>query len=56
MKRFLPAGVRVTVSVRGEGMVGKYTRLRIRRLRAPARMDRCLVPATRRPVVCPPAP
>jgi hypothetical protein len=56
MKRFLPVGVRVTVSVRGNGMVGKYTRLRIRRLAVPVRLDRCLVPGTRRPVVCPPGP
>jgi len=33
--------------------VGKFTRFRIRRGKAPLRADRCLVPGSSRPVACP---
>jgi hypothetical protein len=52
-ERFLPAGVRITIRVRRRGYVGKYTRLRIRGGRAPARRDACVISLRRRPVRCP---
>ncbi len=33
--------------------IGKYTRVRTRRGKAPLRLDRCLMPGKTRPVVCP---
>ena len=35
--------------------IGKYTRLRTRRGKAPLRLDRCLMPGKTRPVRCPTA-
>ena len=35
--------------------IGKYTRLRTRRGKAPLRIDRCLMPGKSRPVKCPSA-
>lgn len=53
LQRTLRAGLVLDVRVTQRGFVGKYTRLRIRRGRAPARLDRCLVPGARRPRRCP---
>jgi hypothetical protein len=47
------AGVRLEVFVMKPGVVGKYTRFRIRRLEAPRRPDRCLMPDSLQPVGCP---
>ena len=55
VERFLPAGIELQVRVTQEGMVGKYTRLRIRRRGVPLRSDRCLLPNSTRPVACPAA-
>jgi len=33
--------------------IGKYTRVRTRRGKAPVRIDRCLMPGKRKPVLCP---
>jgi hypothetical protein len=45
--------VRLELFVRQRGKVGKYTRFTIRGGKPPARVDRCLMPGTRRPVRCP---
>ena len=55
VERSLPAGIELQVRVTQEGMVGKYTRLRIRRRGLPLRTDRCLLPDSTRPVACPAA-
>jgi PKD repeat protein len=49
----LRAGTRLQVLVTQKGLVGKYTRFRIRRMRPPVRTDRCLMPNSTRPVACP---
>jgi PKD domain len=53
LERLLPAGVTVQVFVTKRGLIGKYTRLRIRAGLAPARADRCLPPGRWRPIRCP---
>jgi len=53
--RLLRPGTIVQVFVTKPGTIGKYTRLRVRRARLPARADRCLVPGAARPVRCPPS-
>ena len=35
--------------------IGKYTRVRMRRVKAPLRLDRCLMPGKTKPVRCPTA-
>jgi hypothetical protein len=52
--RLLRPGTLVQVYVTKPGRIGKYTRLRVRTAKPPARADRCLLPGTRRPVPCPP--
>jgi PKD repeat protein len=52
----LRAGIRIQVLVTRKGMVGKYTRFAIRRIKLPVRTDRCLMPGSGRPVRCPAAP
>jgi plastocyanin len=52
MRRSLRAGAIVQVFVRGTGRIGKYTRFAIRRGRAPARRDMCLVPGATKPSSC----
>jgi PKD repeat protein len=51
--RLLRPGTVVQVFVTKPGTIGKYTRLRVRKTRLPARADRCLVPGAARPVPCP---
>ena len=51
--RFLRAGTVVQVFVTKPGTIGKYTRIRVRRGRLPARADRCMIPGAERPVPCP---
>lgn len=41
------------VRVTARGRIGKYVRFRIRKARAPARTDACLVPGSSRPTRCP---
>jgi PKD repeat protein len=53
LERWYPSGVRLVVMVTRSGEVGKYTRFKIRRLKPPARVDRCLSPGTSRPIRCP---
>ena len=50
--RSLRAGTVVELRVTLPGRIGKYTRFRIRRGRAPARVDLCLVPLQPRPSRC----
>jgi hypothetical protein len=47
------AGTRLTIRVAHEELIGKYTRIRIRKNSAPKRRDRCLMPDSRQPVRCP---
>jgi PKD repeat protein len=53
LERWYPAGVRLIVAVTRAGEIGKYTRFRIRDLKPPTRVDRCLNPGSSRPVRCP---
>jgi PKD domain-containing protein len=53
LERRLPARTRLEIFVRQRGLVGKYTRFRIRAGgRSPLRDDRCLLPGRRTPVSC----
>lgn len=52
-ERRLKAGVRIEIFVRKPGLIGKYTRFRIRAGEPPARVDRCLFPGQARPRRCP---
>lgn len=51
-RRWLP-GQMLEVTISRRGFVGKFSRFRIRRDRAPARQDLCLAPAARKPTRCP---
>jgi PKD repeat protein len=53
--RRLRAGTVLEVRVTKAGLIGKYTRFRIRRAKPPTRVDRCLMPGSLAPVACPPA-
>jgi hypothetical protein len=50
-RRFRP-GVRLLLVVTEPGRIGKYTRIRVRRSRAPARRDACVMPGGAQPVAC----
>jgi hypothetical protein len=52
-RRLLRPGAVVQIWVTKPGTIGKYMRLRIRRGKAPSRVDRCLAPGAARPVRCP---
>ena len=52
LERAYRAGASISFRITRRGYVGKYTRVRIRAGRVPARMDRCLVPGKRRPRRC----
>jgi large repetitive protein len=53
-KRLLKRGVKITISITKGGTIGKYVQFKFRRLRPPARVDRCLMPnAPSKPVECP---
>ncbi len=54
-ERSLRAGVELQVAVTQEGMVGKFTRIKVRRMALPLRSDRCLLPGSTRPSTCPAA-
>ena len=47
------AGAILEIRVTGRARIGKFTRLRIRRGRAPARLDRCLAPGAHGPAPAP---
>ncbi len=52
LERSMRPGTRIVVRVTRPGQIGKYTRFRMRARKAPARVDRCLLPGVRRPVRC----
>jgi hypothetical protein len=54
-RRLLRPGASVRVFVTRAGEIGKYTRLRIRRDKFPARVDRCVTPVNLVPLLCPAA-
>jgi hypothetical protein len=49
----LRAGTRLVIRVTRDGFIGKHTVIRIRRGKAPARRDLCLVPGSEAPSKCP---
>ncbi len=53
LQRRLRGGAVITIFIRKGNTLGKYTRIRIRRGQAPARLDRCLRPGSNRPTRCP---
>ena len=56
LKRFqrsYVAGARLVIRVTSGRRIGKYTRIRIRQGRRPARVDRCVMPGSRAPQACP---
>jgi hypothetical protein len=53
LQRRLRAGTVIEVLATRAGTIGKYTRFRIRRGRAPARVDACVAPGAKRPSACP---
>jgi hypothetical protein len=53
LERKLGAGTVVEIRVTEPGLVGKFTRIRIRRGLAPKRIDRCLQPGSSEPSACP---
>jgi hypothetical protein len=53
LERSYHAGTRLTIRVTKAALIGKYTRIVIRANRAPKRRDRCLMPDSTRPVLCP---
>jgi hypothetical protein len=52
-RRLLRPGAFIQIYVTKRGSIGKYTLVRIRRGRAPSRIDRCLMPGSTRPMRCP---
>jgi PKD domain len=52
-RRVLAVGATLKVSVTAPDAIGKYTRLKVRKGRLPARVDRCILPAARASVPCP---
>jgi len=53
LRRPLRAGVLLRVWVTSPDKIGKYTRVKIRKGKFPARRDLCLPPTTGRPIGCP---
>ena len=51
-RTYLPKAT-IEIRVTQPKKIGKYTRLRTRRNKAPTRLDRCLMPGKKRPVLCP---
>jgi hypothetical protein len=52
-ERDLRAGTRLTITISKPGFITKVTTVTIRRGRAPARSDMCIVPGARKPSACP---
>ena len=52
-RKLLRVGATVKIFVAKPDAIGKYTRLRVRRGRLPARVDRCIAPGSQTPVPCP---
>ncbi len=49
---FYGSGAVIKIKVTKKGLIGKYTEVRIRKGRAPARKDLCLEPGARKPTSC----
>ena len=56
VERSLRAGAVLQVYITKKGLIGKYTRFKIRRIALPIRSDRCVMPDSTKPVACPAAP
>ena len=52
LEREFPAGSVIELRVTRRGRIGKYTRIHVRRNRAPARRDMCLPPRSEAPRAC----
>ena len=52
-ERRLAAGLLLSVRVTKDGVIGKYTRFRFRRVKPPVRWEGCLMPGAAKPVECP---
>lgn len=55
LQRSYRPGVTIEIRVTQARRIGKYTRIKTRRGKAPVRIDRCLLPGSTRPVKCPTA-
>jgi hypothetical protein len=53
LQRWYPAKAQIEIRVTQPQRIGKYTRIRTRRGKAPLRIDRCLMPDETKPVTCP---
>ncbi len=53
LQRTLRNGVRIEIFVTAPRTYGKYTRFVIRSGRPPARIDRCVLNKTAKPIACP---
>jgi hypothetical protein len=53
LQRTFRAGAVIEVRITSPGVIGKYTRIKVRRNRSPARIDRCLFPGDALPRRCP---
>jgi hypothetical protein len=53
LERRLHSGTRIVITVTRAGSIGKYTRFRIRTGKPPARVDRCILPGSGKPMRCP---
>ena len=53
LQRSYRPGATIKIRVTQPRMIGKYTRIKTRRGKAPLRIDRCLTPGSTRPVRCP---
>ena len=55
LQRSFRVGTELEVRIVAAGAIGKFVRIRVRRGRGPARIDRCLFPGDPRPRACPAA-
>jgi hypothetical protein len=55
LQRSYRPGATIEIRVTQPRKIGKYTRVKTRRGKAPLRIDRCLMPGSTRPVRCPTA-
>jgi hypothetical protein len=53
LERSLRAGTVISVRVTKDGLIGKYTRFRIRAIRPPTRYEACALPGASKPAQCP---
>jgi PKD domain len=53
LERVLRAGATMKIYVTQRGVIGKFTRVKIRAGKAPARIDLCVPPGSWRPIRCP---